>query len=194
MGQHVRRLGRNWVLFAAGATLSVLAVVVSFQIHSFGERLRQAEDDRAVLSDQVERLGGVPLVSPSASPGPRGQRGQTGATGTPGVSGRPGKDGTDGTAGPTGPPGPTGPQGSPGPRGEPGETVTGPPGAQGDPGEDGQDGRDGAQGPKGDTGEPGPRGDPGPPPAGWSFTYLGVTYQCEPASPGSTTYTCKPGG
>ncbi|GAA3172390.1 hypothetical protein [Nonomuraea roseoviolacea] len=187
MGAHVRRIRLNWLLLAAGATLSALAVVVSMQIHALGDRVRQAEDDRAVLSDQVEKLGGVPLVSPS--PGPRGERGAPGPTGTAGARGRDGEDGRDGERGPTGPPGPAGPQGSPGPKGDPGPAVTGPPGPRGEPGEPGADGQDGKDGRDGD---PGPRGEPGPPSSGWSFTYLGVTYRCTPADPGSATYTCQP--
>jgi hypothetical protein len=197
MGVHVRRLRRNWLLVAAAAVIGVLVVVISMQIHALGEQLRQAESDSAVLSDQVKRMGGVPLVSPSAGPpgergpvGPAGQtvmgpRGLPGPTGPPGPAGRDGKPGKDGAVGL---------QGVPGLKGDPGATVTGPPGAKGDAGvngKDGQDGKDGSAGPKGEQGEPGPRGETGPAPSSWTFTYLGLTYQCTPDEPGSTTYTCK---
>ena len=86
MGVHVRRLRRNWLLVSAAAVIGVLVVVISMQIHALGEQLRQAESDSAVLSDQVKRMGGVPLVSPSA--GPPGERGKVGDKGDPGTPGR----------------------------------------------------------------------------------------------------------
>ncbi|MBN6054502.1 collagen-like protein, partial [Nonomuraea sp. RK-328] len=173
------------VVFAA-----VLAGLMA-QIQGVRTDLDAAVRDREVLSDQVERLGGVPLVSPS--PGPRGERGPAGPAGAtvvgprglPGPTGPAGRDGKDGKDGAQGP---QGVAGSPGPRGEPGATVTGPPGPRGEAGKDGQDGKDGAVGPKGD------KGDPGPPPSSWTFTVAGITYQCTPTETGSTTYTCTPGG
>jgi uncharacterized membrane protein len=204
MGAHVRRIRRNWLVLAAAGVIGVLVVFISMQIHALGEQLRKAEEDSHVLAEQVERLGGTPLVSPApiptgergpaGQPGPRGEPGPSGPAGrdgSPGPAGKPGKDGTPGRPGPTGPPGV---QGSPGPQGEPGDTVTGPPGPKGGKGEDGKDGTDGAAGPKGEQGDPGSRGEPGPPPSSWTFTHLGVTYRCTPTEPESTTYTCEPGG
>jgi len=194
MAEHARRLRRNWVLIAAAAVLGVLVALISVQIHALGEQLRQAESDSAVLSDQVKRMGGVPLVSPSAGPpgerGPVGPAGQTvvGPRGLPGPSGPPGPAGRDGKPGKDGA---VGLQGVPGLKGDPGATVTGPPGVKGDAGADGKDGKDGSAGPEGKQGEPGPRGETGPAPASWTFTYLGVTYQCTPDEAGSTSYTCK---
>jgi uncharacterized membrane protein len=198
MGVHVRRIRRNWLVLAAAGVIGVLVVFISVQIHAFGEQLRKAEEDSHVLAEQVERLGGTPLVSPApipagergpaGQPGPQGEPGPSGPDGSPGPTGKPGKDGTPGRPGPTGPPGV---QGSPGPQGEPGDTVTGPPGPKGDKGENGKDGTDGA---KGASGDPGPRGEPGPPPTSWTFTHLGITYRCTPTEPESTTYTCEPGG
>jgi hypothetical protein len=200
MGEHVRRVRRNWIIIAIAGMVALLGVWASIQINALGEQLRKAEEDGQILSEQVERMGGVPLVSPSAGPpGERGEPGPPGQTivgprGSPGPSGPPGRPGRDGKDGAVGPQGPAGVAGSPGPRGEPGETVTGPPGPKGDKGADGGDGKDGPAGPKGEQGDPGPRGEPGPPPTSWTFTHLGITYRCTPTEPGSTTYTCEPGG
>jgi hypothetical protein len=195
MAEHVRRIRRNWLALAAAGVIGVLVVVISVQIHALGEQLRQAQEDSHVLADQVERMGGTPLVSPAPGPtgargpvGPTGPQGEPGPQGTAGSDGEPGPSGRPGKDGAPGPAGTPGAQGSPGPKGEPGETVTGPPGPRG---EKGADGKDGHAGPKGEQGEPGPRG---PAPTGWTFTHLGVTYRCEPDPPGSTTYTCTPGG
>jgi len=204
MGEHVRRARRNWLIIAIAAVVAVLGIWASVQINALGSQLREAEENQQVLVEQVERLGGEPLVSPSVGPpGERGERGETGppgqtivgprgSAGPSGPPGKPGRDGKDGAPGSPGPPGPPGAVGSPGPRGEPGATVTGPPGPKGEPGEDGKDGVDGSPGPQG---ERGPRGEPGPPPSGWTYTdHLGVTHTCTPVEPGSATYTCKPGG
>jgi hypothetical protein len=184
------RRPRLWLLpLVVAVVFTAVLGALMVQINELGERVRQAESDRTILSEQVERMGGVPLVSPSAGPpgergdaGPRGFQGPPGPSGPPGPRGAAGQPGRDGAVGPTGPPGMQGPQGEAGARGEPGETVTGPPGASGPPGE------------RGPQGEAGPRGEAGPPPAGWTFTHEGVTYTCGPASPGSTTYTCNPEG
>jgi hypothetical protein len=196
MGEHVRRVRHNWPVIVIAALVAVLGLWASVQIGALGDQLRKAEEDSLTLSDQVERLGGTPLVS--VSPGPPGMPGERGGVGP---SGPPGPAGARGVPGPSGSPGPRGPAGVPGPVG-----PSGPPGAvgpSGAPGKDGADGKDGAagepgprgeQGERGPAGEQGPRGETGPPPAGWTFTVLGVTYQCAPDEPGSTTYTCKPGG
>jgi len=183
MGEHVRSVRRNWRLYVGGIALGILALVVSVQINSFGAQLRKAEDDRHVLVDQVERLGGVPLVSPT--PGPRGERGEPGA---PGPRGDPGPAGPPGSPGSDGEDGADGKDGSTGQRGDPGPAVTGPPGLKGDPGTPGPRGEQGAKGEPGSRGEPGPAG---PPPSGWTFTWLGVTYTCRPTEQGSTTYQCE---
>lgn len=211
---------RPWLLplllaVAFAAVVGGLAVEIS----SVRMRLDAAEKDREVLAEQVEDLGGIPLVSPS--PGPQGERGEPGES----VTGPPGRPPTAAeisaavsdylarhppargrapttqeiltavagylaenppAAGPKGERGEPGPSGSPGPKGEPGESVTGPPGTAGKDGADGKDGQEGAAGPQGEKGEA------GPPPSGWTFTYLGVTYACSPVEPGSTQYSCTP--
>ncbi|WP_433519031.1 hypothetical protein ACQP2T_28040 [Nonomuraea sp. CA-143628] len=199
MGAHVRGLRRNWLVLSGAAVVAVLVAVISMQIHAFGAQLRQAEDDRQVLSEQVQRLGGVPLVSPSA--GPPGQRGSQGQKGDPGrpptvleiqaavtayLQEHPPRDGKAPTATQiaaavsaylqTHPPA----RGPAGEKGEPGPAVTGPPGPAGERGQDST-----VPGPKGD------RGEPGPPPGGWTFTYAGLTYTCTPVESGSTAYRCE---
>lgn len=114
------------------------------QQQSVGARLRQAEADNRILSQQVRDLGGTPKVSPR--PGPAG---------SPGVPGSPGNPGTPGRTGRTGQPGAVGPTGKTGPSGAPG--------ASGAPGVQGPKGDTGPAGPKGDTGDQGPRGEEGPP-------------------------------
>lgn len=184
-----------WLLpLAVALVFAALVAALMVQIHSVQEQVRVAQRDSAVLAGQVERLGGVPLVSPSA--GPRGERGAVGPQGEPGPSGPPGpkgatgKPGKAGSPGPVGPAGPQGPKGERGDRGEPG--PTGSPGPKGDPGKDGKDGRDGKDGAQGPQGSPGPAG---PPPSKWTYTdALGRVYECTPDSPGSTHFTCKPEG
>jgi hypothetical protein len=184
------RRPRAWPLPLAIAVL--IAAVLTWlmvEIHSVRTEARVARQDSAVLADQVRELGGEPKVTPSVGPqGERGEKGDPGQTivgprGPAGPSGPPGKDGKDGAQGPAGI------AGSPGPKGEPGESVTGPPGPRGEPGEDGADGKDSTvPGPQGE------RGPAGPPPSSWTFTWLTTTYRCTPDEPGSTHYTCRPGG
>jgi hypothetical protein len=176
-----------------------------------GEAVRTLAADVRTLRDQVQAEGGTPAAPDPAEvvqdlperaevpvqvPGPPGPRGPAGPPGEPGATvtgppGEPGKDGQDGAPGKDGAPGATGPPGSPG------ATVTGPPGEPGKDGRDGKDGKDGAPGPsgppgpRGDQGERGPRGEAGPPPSGWTFRWLGTTYECRPDAPGSTHYTCE---
>ncbi|MFD1547026.1 collagen-like protein [Nonomuraea guangzhouensis] len=182
-----------WLPLGAAVAFAGLMAAGMAAIGDVRSQLRKAESDGQVLAEQVKRLGGVPLVSPSAGPqgergpvGPAGQtvvgpRGLTGPSGPPGPAGRDGKPGKDGAAGPTGL------QGIPGSKGEPGATVTGPPGAKGEQGADGKDGKDGA-----DSTVVGPKGETGPPPASWTFAIGVITYTCTPDEPGSTKYTCKP--
>lgn len=195
MAEHVRRVRRNWVLIVIAAVVAVLGLWVSIQVNALGDRVRKAEDDRQILTEQVQRLGGVPLVSPSAGPpGERGETGPPGLQGATGPSGPPGRDGKDGAQGERGDVGRTGTQGSPGLRGE---TVTGPKGEPGADGKDGTDGKDGSPGPEGSPGprgEQGLRGEAGPPPTSWTFDVGPITYTCTPVESESTTYSCKPGG
>ncbi|TMS00199.1 hypothetical protein [Nonomuraea basaltis] len=176
MGEHVRLARRNWLVIATAVVVALLGLWASVQIGALGEQLRKSEENQEVLSDQVERLGGEPLVSPSV--GPPGERGEPGRAPTAAeisaaVSAYLAAHPPAGGRAPTSseiaaavtaylkdhPParGPAGFAGSPGPRGEPGETVTGPPGAKGEDGVDGKDGKDSTV--------PGPQGERGPPPS-----------------------------
>lgn len=176
------RRPRLWPLpLAVAVVFAAVLAGLMLQIHGLREQMLTAERNSRVLADQVERMGGVPLVSPS--PGPPGERGDDGLQGPPGQPGPSGRPGRDGSPGPTGPPGRQGVRGE---AGQPGATVTGPPGPQGGQGSPGPHGSPGPQG------EQGPRGEQGPPPAGWTFTHLGVTYTCSPVESGSTTYRCEP--
>lgn len=111
------------------------------------------------LAQQVKRLGGTPVVSPTdvplpaGDPGPQGERGSAGPQGSTGAKGEPG---TQGSTGPTGAPGATGKKGDAGAAG-----ATGAQGTQGDPGPAGASGAAGDQGPQGPQGEKGERGEPG---------------------------------
>lgn len=132
------------------------------------------------LAAQVRKLGGTPVVVPPPGvAGSPGVAGQPGAPGRPGAAGSPGRSGGAGSPGPTGPAGPSGTQGA---AGAPGQAVTGPPGPAGPTGPAGKDGKDGTD------------GKDGSPPSSFSWTYLGVTYQCTPTSDDSTAYDCQPAG
>lgn len=74
-----------------------------------------------------------------------------------------------------------------GPAGADGEdsTVPGPPGPQGEQGPQGE------TGPTGPQGEPGPPGPAAPPAESFTFTFLGVTYDCRDPE-GDGAYTCEP--
>ncbi|NAS22490.1 hypothetical protein GT755_12435 [Herbidospora sp. NEAU-GS84] len=170
---------RNWPLVAIILTFITLAWYVSSQIRSLADQLQQAEEDRVVLAQQVEQLGGVPRVTPP--PGPQGEPGLPGAAGEPGQPGPRGSAGPSGAPGQAGEPGPSGPSGPPGIQG-----PSGPPGERGEPGPAGE------RGPQGERGEQGPRGETGPPPTSWSYTWLGITYGCTPDQAGSTNYVCNP--
>ena len=162
-GEHGRKARRSWPLVVMAAAVVVLAFVVSAQINSLGERLRQAESDRVVLARQVEQLGGVPKVSA----GPRGEQG---------VQGPPGIHGSQGPSGPRGQTGEKGATGKPGPAG--GTGPSGSPGAPGERGPKGEQGPEGERGPQGEQGPRGENGDPGPPPTSWTYTWAGVTWTC----------------
>ncbi|MGI5288017.1 hypothetical protein ACQEVF_32395 [Nonomuraea polychroma] len=169
-------LRRGWLAAAGVLVVGVLFFMVTTELAAMREDLGEAESAAGTLADQVEHLGGTPWVTPPAGPpgergpvGPQGPAGPAGPRGAPGRDGRLGSPGPSGPAGPQGPVGPAGPSGAPGPSGPPGE-----------------------RGPQGERGEQGPRGEPGEAPESWTFTWLGITYVCRPAEPGSTTYECEP--
>lgn len=140
----------------------VLALVGWLFVHELGKdnarlekRLAAQQAATAALAEQVERLGGEPVV------GPPGEPGEPGAS----IIGPPGPQGPPGLPGPQGE---TGRRGSPGPEGEPGE-----PGPQGEPGSPGPQGSPGPPGPQGEKGEKGER------PESWTYTdQFGRTYKC----------------
>lgn len=95
--------------------------------------------------------------------------------------------------------------------------CAGPAGIDGQDGQDGQTGATGAPGPgptdtqvaaavaaycadgncvgpKGDKGDTGEQGPPGPPPSEFTFTQLGVTYDCTLTDPDPPSYDCQPSG
>jgi hypothetical protein len=177
---------RVWRLPLAAALLfTLLLAVIMWLILDVRAQLGKLERDRAILAEQVERLGGVPLVSPT--PAARGERGAQGPPGPPGVQG---PAGPPGAAGPKGEPGQAGPRGPGGPMGPLG--MPGPTGPAGQRGEQGAPGPRGEQGPPGPQGPQGERGPAGPAPSGWTFSWLGATYSCRPVEPGSTAYRCEP--
>lgn len=210
---------RPWLLpLVASVVFAGLMVALMLQVNTFGERLRKAESDRDVLSEQVKGLGGVPLVSPSA--GPRGERGEAGRPPTateissavaaylrehPPASGRApsAKEIAAAVANylkehpPASGRAPT--------SSEIASAVTaylsdhpparGPAGEKGEPGES----VTGPPGPRGEPGKdstvPGPqgeRGPEGPPPSSFEFTFAGIRYVCRPTASGSTSYECSP--
>lgn len=177
---------RGDVTFAVGVVLGLAVLLwLVWTVRSLAGDLREANQARDALAQQVQQLGGEPVAGP---PGSRGKVGPEGPEGEPGDRG---------PMGPQGPGGEPGPSGSPGPSGEPGEPgkagPSGAPGAAGEAGPPGPQGDPGPAGPQGDPGEEGPRGErgpAGPAPSSWTFTYQGATYRCTPASEGSTRYTC----
>jgi hypothetical protein len=135
----------------------------SWRIGSLQDQLAGSGSDVRQLAEQVEQLGGTPVVQPP----PAGEPGEPGATGPPGPSGRPGRDGADGENGKDGRPGP------PGTDGQSGATppcAAEPAQCQGSAGRDGQDGAAGADGVPGAPGADGAPGRDGAPPAGWTWT------------------------
>jgi hypothetical protein len=160
--------------------------------------------DVDALRLQVEALGGEPVAPPSdetaddvgesivesiiGPPGPPGPPGPEGDDGRPGSDGAPGQPGSTGSPGPSGDPGSDGgpgPAGDPGPAGspgEPGESVTGPAGPAGPQGE---------PGPAGPAGADGSDGSDGQPPESFTFTHLGITYECTDPD-GDGAYMCEP--
>jgi hypothetical protein len=120
-------------LLALLLVLALLVIVVLGRLDQ--ERLRDdlvdARANQDALAQQVENLGGNPVVDPEDFVGPQGIQGIEGEPGADGAQGDPGPEGAQGATGATGDPGPPGPQGEQGP--------TGPAGADGADGEDGQD-------------------------------------------------------
>ncbi|MER7477470.1 collagen-like protein [Streptomyces sp. NPDC126510] len=193
----------EWLIAVTGAVFVLfmgwLAVQVITQAHDLratAGHLRDANRARDLLAEQVQRLGGKPVAGP---PGSRGAPGKS-IVGSPGPAGERGADGRPGepaptitpSRGPSGPPGQAGQDGAdstvPGPSGAPGaeSTVAGPPGPEG---------REGPPGPAGQDGSDGRDGEDGRAPAGWTFTYEGVTYRCGPVDgfdPGAPRYDCQP--
>lgn len=181
-----RRRRGNWtagvaILLAAGA---LAAVVTGFLIMS--RELESAHRDVALLTQQVENMGGTPVA------GPQGETGAAGLIGPPGATGPAGPPGPSGKPAPTITPSP-GPAGPPGPSGTPGADSTvpgpaGPAGLDGTPGADGQPGQDGSDGANGADGED------GAPPSEWTYTDQdGNTYRCVPADdfdPDNPRYRC----
>lgn len=128
---------RAIVVAVAGAVL-VLAALFGLGISWVVGELEQRTEDIAVLSDQVQSLGGEPKAGPSqGEPGAQGVQGDRGPEGDRGPAGR---DGADGES----PPCLLTPTRCVGPRG--------PAGA------DGVDGQNGAVGPVGPQGDQGPAG------------------------------------
>lgn len=129
-----------------------------------------AQAQAGALVEQVEGLGGTPVVEPPRViiPGPEG------------ALGPPGPQGVQGPAGPGGPPGAAGAPGAAGPQGEPGPA--------------GEQGPQGPQGERGPQGEPGADGRDGQPPQSWTFTFANQTYTCtrdDPFDEDRPTYTCQ---
>lgn len=143
-----RRWRRGDVLTAVAAVLLGAAFAwIMLSIQGLNHELKNSNEARDLLAQQVEDLGETPVAGP---PGSRGEPGNS-------VTGPPGPQGPQGERGPVGLRGPVGPSGSPGENGING--AAGQTGVPGSPGAAGADGTDGATGP---AGPPGPQGEPGP--------------------------------
>jgi hypothetical protein len=163
------------MVLAAGA---LAAVVTGFLLMS--RQLDSAHRDVALLTQQVENMGGTPVAGPRGEAGEAGLIGPSGSPGPSGAAGRPGKDAPTITPspGPSGPAGPSGLPGAdstvPGPTGPAG--PAGQAGASGAPGKDGTDGKDAA------------------PPAQQTFhDQDGNTYRCtltDASNPDNPEYDC----
>lgn len=148
--------------FIALAVFGLAVLTVAFfsyraastdEIRSLGDR---ADDNAAVanrLADQVEQLGGTPVVEPPAQgePGAKGDQGDQGSTGERGPKGDKGDPGGRGPAGTNGSNGTNGTSGTNGQDGVTPPCMAEPTQCRGADGEDGTDGQDGAQGPPGPT-------------------------------------------
>lgn len=177
MSERLRFARTNAIAVAIIVFLVGLFVWIVVEVVDVKDKLAAAQHANQVLAQQVRDLGGTPRIGPAGAAGTAGSPGLPGAAGAPGSPGQPGPAGKQGAAGSTGPAGRTG---------APGASIQGPAGAtgatgpKGDPGAAGQAGADGKTGPA------------GPPPSGWTFSSLGVTYVCTPNSAGSTQYSCAP--
>ncbi|MGA5486712.1 collagen-like protein [Streptomyces pseudogriseolus] len=187
-----------WLVVLSGAVVLIWARIeaetqradtLAVEADRRGDAVSTLAGDVRILRAQVQAAGATPKVPdpsqavddldertrvPVPVPGPRGPQGAPGDPGptitpSPGPRGQPGRDGADSTV-----PGPAGSPGAPGAD----STVPGPSGPPGPPGRDGRDGISGTD---------------GRPPAGWTFTYGGVTYTCTPVDefdPAAPRYRC----
>lgn len=155
--------------------------------HALVQAARHNAKAAAALAAQVRRLGGRPVVKPSALPSP--VAGPKGDAGIPGAPGSVGPQGEPGAVGPRGPRGATGARGPAGVDGQPGQPgPTGPRGDEGPAGPPGPQGERGEPGPQGERGEQGP---PGPTcPAGYSAQTRTIHTDEQPA--GETVIVCAP--
>lgn len=168
----------------AQANSQTLAQDIQTVCNSQG-RLLVNDRDLCAKAEQVQQNPTEAIPGPKGDPGPPGRDGIDGDT-VVGPKGDPGKDSTV--------PGPAGADSNvPGPPGAAGKdsTAPGPPGPAGPPGADST--VPGPPGPAGPPGERGATGEPGTGPSSFTFTYLGMPYNCTPNPPGSSTYTCSGG-
>lgn len=143
-----RRWRRGDALVVLGAiVLGAVLAGIFLSIRGLQVELRNANEARDALAQQVQDLGGTPVA------------GKPGSRGEPGLTGPPGEKGDQGEPGPVGPTGPVGPSGS---AGEPGDDGADGVGKSGSPGADGKT-VVGPQGPAGEPGPAGPQGEQGPP-------------------------------
>lgn len=156
------------LVLAAGLSLLLI------QVMRVSEENDQLENSAESLAQQVEDMGGQPVIRPEdLRQGPRGEQGDRGPRGPRGP------EGDRGPRGPAGERGPIGPQGSQGDTGSEGER--GPQGEAGSEGDQGPQGEQGPAGPQGETGPQGPPGADGRTPAEMTCTRtepLGDTYEC----------------
>jgi collagen triple helix repeat protein len=139
-------------------------------------QVNNALRNMGVLAQQVESLGGEPLVTPGDVAA------QIGATGATGLTGPRGPQGDPGPAGPAGPEGPKGDKGDPGEPGDATAPSLGPPGPPGVTGEQGNQGEPGPQG---------PQGEPGQSVTSFEFDFLLSHYVCTDED-ADGTFTCVP--
>lgn len=167
-----------WHTAVYAVIFTILAVFTYLVLDDLTNRINTATDRAdaneagvAALAEQVEDLGGTPVITPSDIPanGTDGEDGEPGPQGDTGPAGEDGEDGENGRTGAVGADGGTGAAGTAGEPGEPGsDGAAGAAGADGAPGEPGPAGPAGAQGevgpagPRGEQGVPGETGPAGP--------------------------------
>jgi len=168
-----------WVAVIAGAIATSLVAMLAFRgvdrASANEDRIAALEASATALAEQVESLGGEPVVTPE----------EIGGNVVP-VPGPAGPEGPQGKTGPPGDPGPVGPMGPPGEIGATG--ATGDTGATGATGSEGDPGEPGAPGTEGPAGAPGP---PGSGPTSFTFQFREVTFVCTDPE-GDGTYDCHP--